>query len=816
MKRLLSSILFCFGFLISSIAQSTDLDTTFSDNNGHNWKAKVHLPSDYYTATNKLYKLIVFVPGSGEIGGGYAALDNYGPHAYLAGGWNGVVPLGNGNHTPIFVSLEPQDAFGNPDDFPTDGYLQRAVLNNIVGRYRIQPGCIATTGLSAGGHTWKIMVTEDVYDNTPPYGPFDNADATAVICDVQGVQPDDNPDWLNRVQNFARNQYSGQYLGIWDNLDGSRMIPEFSNQMNAAVAGSGRVITTNLGHTASAWNAAYGSSAGAAPTSYTIDGISQTTYQWMLRAMGDTSFGFVSNPPTVTVDALRTITQPINVAALNGTATPDAGNTIVSTTWTVISQPAGANATIRWPDRLTSPLSNSSQLYVCDLENVGTYIIRLTAVDNVGNSASANDTIVVAAETFAPCNPTPKSIILDASTMSGGDQYFPRGTVHPALSGWLPGDTLKVRPRDGSGTPYGLFSIGGLKGNPACPTIIKNDQGLVIINNARLGEYISGQGHTTRLSYFDFRGDGVNGLTYGFKINSADTGRPCIGAALVDHGTIQYIEMTNGAPGLYLKITPDTATANKPYVTFPAYVQRNMKVVHNYVHHTKGEGFYLGDYDRNGDVDHTDINGKRMLPCIGDTLEVAYNVLDSTKWTAVQFTSWRYATMHHNTVTNYGYSNSSSHQAGLAFGGYNTGSIYNNTVSIGTGNAYQIFGYGKIYFYNNTASYSGQQSLFGTDNPDSVQLSAPQQDSVYNNQINYPSTVNGVLRFNADKGVTSNVWYRDNNFCFSSTPPVGWETTYLMSAATTTTRSGNVQACQQIIKFLKTVFKKGKRIKRKQ
>lgn len=532
-------------------------------------------------------------------------------------------------------------------------------------------------------------------------------------------------------------------------------------------------------------------------------------------------FGFsvkaFSQAPTVTVDALRTITQPINVAAINGTATPSGGRTITSTVWSVLSQPSGANATLRWPTRLTSPLSNSSQLYVCDLENVGTYILQLTATDNTGASTTANDTIIVAAETFTACNPTPKSIILDSSKASGGELWFPLGTAHSVFSTWLPGDTIKIKPRSAtSNSAYTLLSIGGLKGNPACPTQIVNmDNGNrpVWINNVRFGEYISGQGHNTRLTYFNFRGNGVSGITYGFYINSPDNGRPCIGAALVHHGTIQYTEQTNGAPGIYLKITPDTAAANKPYVNFPAFVMRNMKLMHNYIHHNNGEGMYCGDYDKNGDVDHTDINGKRMLACWGDSLEVAYNIFDSTKWTSFQATSWGWLSIHDNTVTNYGWSNTSSHQAGLALGGYNSGSIYNNYVNTGTGNALQVFGNGKIYVYNNSVYNSGQQSLFGTDAPDSIRIAPAQQDSVYNNLIVSPNTTNGVFRFNADNGITSNVWYMDNKFCFTSDPPSGWESdnTYLRSFATTTTRTGNIKFC-----FGNNIIQKIKRKVRKQ
>lgn len=60
MRKLL---LILFLLPLAVIGQSLNYDTTFADGAGSNWKASVHLPSDYYT-TNKLYKLIMFIPGT--------------------------------------------------------------------------------------------------------------------------------------------------------------------------------------------------------------------------------------------------------------------------------------------------------------------------------------------------------------------------------------------------------------------------------------------------------------------------------------------------------------------------------------------------------------------------------------------------------------------------------------------------------------------------------------------------------------------------------------------------------------------------------
>lgn len=803
MKKLLTILII---LPLLSNAQLITKDTTITAS-GNTWRFRVttHYDYDALYATNT-FPAIFYFTALGEVGTDTSKIAVHGPHKYIRNGGMIYYVKANGDTLwPVVITIQPTAAY------PVES-LQKSFIDILISRYHLRKTtALYGVGYSHGGWCFKTYVTGDAYG-----GPYTYASYYTALSDIMGMKPDDNSPYPNLFDNYAN---VGGKIYFAEQINDGRDQGTQANRMNAAVAGSAiwRIYSFGDGGHTCCEDSWMGGTTAPIDTFLLFGGRQQNIYANLL-SIGDTTVpsAGAGTPPTVTVDAKRTITQPLNAISLNGTATGNGGHTISSTTWTVISQPANANATIRWPNRLTSPLSNDATIYICDLEQAGTYIVQLSAIDNADQETTANDTIIVAAETFSPCHNTPTSFTLTAAQASGGDLYFPYGKTHSFFSSWQPGDTIKIAPRDGSGTPYGLLSLGGFNGNPACPTIITNTSGTVYIQNVRLGEYISGHQQTTRLSYFDFRGDGVNGITYGFNINSADTGKPCIGAAIVDHGTIQYNYMKWGAPALYLKLTPDTATANRPYVNFPNYVQRNMKVLHNYIDSTHGEGFYLGDYDRNGDVDHTDANGKRMLPVIGDTIEIAYNIFHHTKWTACQFTSWRIASLHDNYVTDYGYSNTSSHQAGLAFGGYNNGSIYNNVVSNGTGNAYQIFGFGRIYFYNNVDSSSGQQSLFGTDAPDSVQLSASQEDSVYNNYTYHPNTTSGVYRFNADHSVTNNVWYSNNQFCFTSTPPVGWETTYLMSSATTTTRASNFSSCiRSTWRYLKQIIK-GTRLRRKQ
>lgn len=362
MKKYLIIILLYPNFLI---AQNT-FQTTFGPGA---WKAIVTLPFNYATRTDSVPG-VLFIPGAGEIGTGYAGLDLFGPHARMIGGWNGSVTLPSGGVIyPIIISLEPNT------DFATNGEFTRIVMDTIMNRYRIRRNSVHVTGFSAGSFAWKILATEDVFDDTAPYGPFTYADLMRSILDIQGVLPDDNPDHVNRARNFARNRFGGKYLGIWGTGDGIRGIDQFSNSMNVAVAGSGRFFSTSDGHNSAAWDRIFGSRAGSVPEKFMIDGVHQDGYTWMIR-QGDTSLYAQANlTPTVLAGADQSITLPNSTVTLSGSAS-DGDGTISSYLWTKQSGPSGGAIS-----SAASPNTGITGL----LE--GVYLYRLTATDNSSGSS---------------------------------------------------------------------------------------------------------------------------------------------------------------------------------------------------------------------------------------------------------------------------------------------------------------------------------------------------------------------------------------------------------------------------------------------
>lgn len=704
MRKILSILFFLPLF---GKAQSLDYDTTFADGAGYNWKASVHLPADYYTS-NKYYKLIMFIPGTGEIGGGYPALDTYGPLAYIDGGWNGGVTLGNGTHYPILIALEPWT------DYATTGSRTATVVNAIVNRYRVQPGCVYATGLSAGGYAWKVMVTYDSPDTSPPYGPFSNADKIAALFDLQGVVPDINADWYNRVRNFANNQYAGQYFGIWDNLDAERGIARFKDSMNAAVPGSGRVIVTNNGHTATAWNAAYGSSAGAAPVNYTIDGISQTIYQWLLR-QGDTTFMTSASPIIGDAGTDFAIIYDQGGAARSFTLTgSQVRATVPVYSWAAL---AGNPSAVS----ITSPSSASTTVTGANVP--GYYGFELTVTENGNAEIQDKDTVYIQLRDLMqrglrPCRVGQPQVFTIGDQLIPGRvttteiymQYITRDNLLPDLMG---GDILQVKanPNHANGW-WNSIQMGDISGGPGCPIRIVPDSasGVTRVSapaGGTRGWYFA-NADSNSMAYFILDGTYWHSRTgnwYGFQgdnsqysydssdviTNSLNTG---MAAQLIHHAEITGWYFNNVGHGFQFKKNSDST---KLFTIWNNFRQSNIHLHHNQVYKSNYEGVYGGHTDWDGSYQAGNDGRTIML----DSILVEKNIFFKTGLDGIQISNHGPgAIVRNNLVYQSGYRNGSSHRWSIFIGGNANGVMHGNTIINARGPAGAL-GYGTVRFYNN-------------------------------------------------------------------------------------------------------------------
>jgi alpha-tubulin suppressor-like RCC1 family protein len=167
-------------------------------------------------------------------------------------------------------------------------------------------------------------------------------------------------------------------------------------------------------------------------------------------------------PPTVSAGGDQSITLPTNTVTLSGTATGNAGATIVSTTWTEKGGPSAA--TIVTPAGLSTSVTDLQQ---------GTYTFLLTATDNRGQTATSSMTVTVGASTPPPTY-TPPTV--DAGTA----QTITLPTNSASLTGTATGN--------GGAT---IISTNWTQiGGPSAATITPNNQLNTTVSSLVQGVYV--------------------------------------------------------------------------------------------------------------------------------------------------------------------------------------------------------------------------------------------------------------------------------------------------------------------------------------
>ena len=364
------------------------------------WNAWVHLPDDYNTTGTQKYPLIVFFPGTGEVGSDANRLLSYGPSKFIASGWNGNVTLSGKTIKPIIISLQPAALYPKPN-FVDDA------LNIIKSTYRVDITKVNLTGLSHGG--WMAEMYAMAYP-----------DKVASVVALQAVRPDDNPAYPAPFATYA--QKCGHWLG-YEQIYDQRDMSTIANKMNATVPGSAVYIKTNVGGGGHCcWNTWYDPNHS---DSYSLNGTSGnwTIYQYMMTWTGCATPPPTTPPPTtpppttpvppvVNAGSDKTITLPTNTISLTGTATSAAG--LRSSKWTKTS---GPSARIVYPDNnMTTPVEGLV---------AGSYVFTLTATDNNGLVTSDNMNVVVNTSGSGSTNPPPVTSgkVIQVNLYGGSNPY---------------------------------------------------------------------------------------------------------------------------------------------------------------------------------------------------------------------------------------------------------------------------------------------------------------------------------------------------------------------------------------------------------
>lgn len=387
----------------------TTYDTTFSSTlgNGEAWQARISRPTNLFTpgSPDTAWRpLIIMMPGQGQMGSSNPALlTQYGPHYWLANGWDGSVILGNGAHYPIIITIA---ATTNVYPQPYQFY---PVLLYILQHYHINPHAVYGTGLSEGSFTiggiidyeqtvgdqagMKLFTAIFPFEGTPttPWGSFPPtvySGCSANWCDTSYYKT-----WATT--------YGGRYFYLeGSGSDNFRDGWHYAAAMNNSVPKSAYFSYESDGGGAHCcWNDFFNPSVNqwSTPTGGTYTSGSQAgtdqmgnyrpgtnVYQWAMEQGDTTLVGSGATPPIVSAGSPQTITLPTSSVVLSGSASAVSPATSVTLLWTKISGPGAT--TITGNTTLTPTMSGLQQ---------GSYVFQLQATDNNGNANTSLVTITV-------------------------------------------------------------------------------------------------------------------------------------------------------------------------------------------------------------------------------------------------------------------------------------------------------------------------------------------------------------------------------------------------------------------------------------
>jgi hypothetical protein len=275
-------------------------------------------------------------------------------------------------------------------------------------------------------------------------------------------------------------------------------------------------------------------------------------------------------------------------------------------------------------------------------------------------------------------------------------------TIDGKVLGFKPGDVICLS----SGVVYSYLTFANIVGSETNPIIITNCGGTASVT-------APGKPYVVKIAnskFFRVTGGNVtNG--YGIKLSSSSTNGLVLGP-LTTNFEIDHLEVYNVSfAGIMAKTDPtcDDATIRGNFT------MRDVAFHHNYVHHTGGEGFYIG---------HTSYNGVNTscglrLPHTIEGINITQNTVKYSGWDAIQLSSAPVgASISRNIIENYSTMNNSSQQSGICIGGGTGGVCHSNIIKGGYGPGILVFGLAENFIYNNIICNAGTMGIFCDERTD--------------------------------------------------------------------------------------------------
>lgn len=278
---------------------------------------------------------------------------------------------------------------------------------------------------------------------------------------------------------------------------------------------------------------------------------------------------------------------------------------------------------------------------------------------------------------------------------------------------YVDADTLNIQPGDVICIQAGERTHLGLKnfhGTASQPIIFKNCGGQVVISNDNFYYGI----RLDNCKYFRFTGTGSPQHLYGFKV--AKTGWSAIGMTIGIGSTdfeVDHVEISNtGFAGLMCKTDPDcTGKPNRGN-----FVQANTVIHHNYIHHTGGEGIYVGFPHYTGIVRDCNGDSIRVYPHDLDGVQIYNNIIESTGREGIQVgCAVNNVNIFNNTISDYGTTDVGWQRGGIHLSTGTTGKLYNNLIKDGKGMGIWLNGKGDNLVFNNLIIRPGEHGIYCMD-----------------------------------------------------------------------------------------------------
>jgi hypothetical protein len=249
------------------------------------------------------------------------------------------------------------------------------------------------------------------------------------------------------------------------------------------------------------------------------------------------------------------------------------------------------------------------------------------------------------------------------------------------------------------------LTIRNFKGTSAQPYIFINTGGKTTF---KVSTSISYGWRVENCSFLKITGSGSTDK-YGINIDGGHQG--LILGHLSSDIEVERLEVQNcGFAGIMAKTDPTC----DPATWRGNYEMKNVKIHNNWVHHTKGEGLYIGNsfYAQGMTRDCGTVYPHNITD-----LKVYNNIVTNTGAEAIQVgCAIRGCEIYNNTVRDAGGDPFAAHQNnGIQISAGTGGKLYNNTIINVGGTGIMMFGTGDNHVYNNLIVNASQAGIFADE-----------------------------------------------------------------------------------------------------